>query len=340
MILNLFTDLITVMNIKNNIMKQHWFPILLFIIIAVVIVDKSIIGYKKTQEENKAFKAYVATEAVDTVWRGYNKTQIPVNTESGKLIMYGHELIANTAFYLGPKGTVTHTTNGMNCQNCHLDGGTIPYGNNFGKVFATYPLFRARNNGVQTIYNRVNDCFERSLNGKALDSTTREMKAIYAYMKWLGDEIPKGMVRGGTSIMKLKYLDRAAEPVKGKAVYTLKCQACHGDNGQGMPNAGTTGFIYPPLWGEHSYNDGAGLFRLSSFAGFVKNNMPFGTNYHDPNLSDEEAWDLAAFVNSQPRPHKDQRADCQRLQDPRNAPFCRRHLTAPVADAIHRRTRQ
>ena len=61
------------------------------------------------------------------------------------------------------------------------------------------------------------------------------------------------------------------------------------------------GYLYPPLWGEHSYNTSAGLYRLSKFAGFIKDNMPFGSNYENEHLSNEEAWDLAAFVNSQPR---------------------------------------
>ena len=247
---------------------------------------------------------------------------MPTYSDSGKLIWYGHELIANTSYYLGPKGVVAQMSNGMNCQNCHLDGGIIPFGNNFGKVYATYPQFRARNNGMQSIYDRVNDCFERSLNGTKMDTATHEMQAIYAYMKWLGDGVPKGEAEGGTSIMKLKYLDRAANPVLGSEIYIAKCRSCHGDKGEGQLNFEKSGYSYPPLWGEHSYNDGAGLYRISSFAGFVKNNMPFGTDYHDPKLTDEEAWDVAAFVNSQSRPHKEQREDWKNIgQKPIDFPY-------------------
>jgi thiosulfate dehydrogenase len=303
-------------------MKEHWFPILLFILIAVVICQDSISGYKKRKQEDKAFAAYIASERVDTVWRGWNKYQIPTESDSGRLIWYGHELIANTAYYLGPKGIVARTTNGMNCQNCHLDGGTVPYGNNYGKVYATYPQFRARNNGIQTIYDRVNDCFERSLNGKKMDSTTREMKAIYAYIKWLGEDVPKGVSPGGTALMKLKYMNRAADSARGKQIYLANCQSCHGENGQGQLNGELISYTYPPLWGAHSYNDGAGLYRLSNFASFVKNNMPFGTDYHNPKLTDAEAWDVAAFVNSQPRPHKDQRPDWKNIvKKPVDFPF-------------------
>ena len=297
-------------------MKEHWFPILLFVIIAVVIARSFHADQKETASVDPV------KVLADTLWHGPHKDEIPTLTEAGKMIMYGHELIANTSYYLGPKGKVARITNGMNCQNCHLDGGTVPFANNYGKVYSTYPQFRARSNGIQTIYGRINDCLERSLNGKKMDSTSEEMKAIYAYMQWLGNDVPKGMAKGGTSIMKLKYLERAADPVAGKQVYISQCQSCHGNNGQGQPKQDASGYIYPPLWGENSFNDGAGLHRLSSFAGFVKNNMPFGASYHAPTLNDEEAWDVAAFVISQPRPHKNQAADWKDLsKKPIDFPF-------------------
>jgi thiosulfate dehydrogenase len=83
------------------------------------------------------------------------------------------------------------------------------------------------------------------------------------------------------------------------------CQTCHGADGQGQMNDEGNAYTYPPLWGINSYNTGAGLYRLSRFAGYVKNNMPQNVNYHSVQLSDEEAWDVAAFVNSQQRPTKD-----------------------------------
>ena len=239
----------------------------------------------------------------EPLWHGWNKYQIkPEDT----LVVFGRELIENTSYYLGPKGTIAAITNGMNCQNCHLDGGTLPWANNYSAVVSTYPKFRDRSGSLETIPKRVNDCFERSLNGKALDTTSLEMKAILAYLHWVGDEIPKGKKPKGSGIMELPYLDRAADPAKGKVVYQAKCQTCHGADGQGQPNIEGYGYAYPPLWGKNSYNSGAGLFRLSRFAGYVKNTMPFGQADHkNPQLSNEEAWDLAAFVNSQPRPQKD-----------------------------------
>lgn len=262
-----------------------------------------------------------AEKNTTTLWQAPDTANIPAGPE-GEAIRYGRDLIANTAKYLGPKGSVLHISNGMNCQNCHLDAGTRPFANNYAAVYATYPKFRARSNSVETIVKRVNDCFERSLNGKKPDSTGKEMQAILAYIKWVGSNVKKGETPKGTGVAKLPYLDRAADPVKGKAIYMSKCQTCHGTNGEGLLNADKTAYTYPPLWGPHSYNDGAGLYRLSSFAGYVKNNMPFGASYQNPLLSDEEAWDVAAFVNSQPRPHKDQSKDWQDIrQKPVDFPF-------------------
>jgi thiosulfate dehydrogenase len=230
--------------------------------------------------------------------------------EERELIIYGQELIAHTSKYLGPKGSVAQITNGMNCQNCHLQAGAKAWGNNYGAVFSTYPKFRDRSGQVESIYKRVADCMERSLNGTAVDSNSKEFKAINAYIKWLGQDVQKGEKPHGSGIEKLHFLDRAADPKKGQIVYTAQCQSCHGANGEGQLTLDELEYAYPPLWGPHSYNDGAGLFRLSNFAGYVKNNMPYLLTSHDnPKLTTEECWDVAAYVNSQSRPHKEQSKD-------------------------------
>lgn len=220
-------------------------------------------------------------------------------------VAYGEELIKHTAVYLGPHGTVSQTTNGLNCQNCHLDAGTKVFGNNYGSVASLYPKFRARSGAIENIYKRVNDCVQRSLNGKELDTNSKEMLAIEAYIVFLGSNVEKGEKAKGSGLKDIVYLERASDPKKGAEVYTLYCERCHQANGQGEMNANGTEFTYPALWGNHSYSDGAGLFRVSNFAKYVKCNMPFEVTYQTPVLSDEEAYDVAAFVNSQPRPHFD-----------------------------------
>jgi thiosulfate dehydrogenase len=219
-------------------------------------------------------------------------------------ILYGRDLIQHTAKYLGPKGKVAQLSNGMNCQNCHLDAGTKIFGNNYGSVAATFPKFRARSGTEENIYKRVNDCMERSLNGSALDTSSAEMQAIKAYMLFLGKEVEKGTVVKGSGLKNLDFLERAADPKKGESVYLAKCITCHLKDGKGILAADGLVYTYPPLWGDHSYNDAAGLYRLSNMAKYIKYNMPLGATFESPQLTDEEAWDLAAFINSQPRPHK------------------------------------
>lgn len=255
--------------------------------------------------------------------------QEPMGAER-ELLIYGEDLIANTSKYLGPKGSVAALTNGMNCQNCHLAAGTQPWGNNFGAVYATYPKFRERSGKIETIFKRVNDCMERSLNGKPLDSNSHEFKAMYAYIKWLGKNVVKGKKPYGSGIEKIPFLKRAADPLNGKQVYISKCQICHGSDGQGQLLEDATAYVYPPLWGEHSYNNGAGLFRISLLAGYVRNNMPFNQSSHqNPALTLDEAWDVAAFVNSQPRPDMDKSND---WPDISKKPFD--HPFGPYADGF------
>lgn len=271
-----------------------------------------------------------ARYTADSLWNGPDTASIAgLEVAKASLVRYGRQLIANTSAYLGPQGSVDHRTNGMNCQNCHLDAGTKPWGNNYGAVQSTYPKFRERSGTTESVVKRVNDCVERSLNGTALDSMSHEMLAILAYMEWVGTGVPQGTKPKGTGIVDLPYLDRAADPVRGAKVFTMKCMTCHDADGQGKKNADGITYQYPPLWGEHSFNIGAGLYRLSRFAGYVKNNMPQGATWERPQLTDEEAWDVAAYVNSQQRPDRDLSADWPRMAaKPVDNPF------GPYADAF------
>lgn len=242
-------------------------------------------------------------------------------------VLYGRELIAHTAEYFGPKGKVRASSNGMNCQNCHLNAGTQPWGNNYLAVQANYPKFRDRSGTLENQVKRVNDCFQRSLNGQALDSTDKAMKAILAYIAWVGQDVPKHYIPRGSGIYKLALLDRAADTLKGRKIFIEKCQTCHQKNGEGLLNDSGTAYTYPPLWGPASYNNAAGLFRISNLAGYVKYNMPFGVSYQNAQLKDEDAWDVASFINAMPRPSGDKTKD---WPDIAKKPFD--HPFGPYAD--------
>jgi thiosulfate dehydrogenase len=277
------------------------------VLIPVAIYSVRFFSTKKSagdQVPEKALTAPLETTAVplSNYWTAPEFSSIK-DANLKAQIEYGKDLIAHTSNYLGPNGSVARMSNGLNCQNCHLNAGTKVFGNNYGSVASTYPKMRARSGSVENIYKRVNDCFERSLNGQALDTTSKEMQAIVAYINFLGSNVEKGKKAEGSGFKDLAYLDRPADPEKGKAVYETKCQSCHQANGEGLLNPAKTEYTFPALWGKASYNDGAGLYRISNFAKYVKYNMPQGVSHDAPQLSDEEAWDVAAFVNTQPRPH-------------------------------------
>lgn len=281
--------------------------------------------------EKKSGAVIVESKPIDEFWQAPDVSMIPAG-EQGEAIRYGRELIVNTAEYLGPKGKILKMSNGMNCQNCHLNAGTKPFGNNYSAVASTYPKFRARSGSMETIEKRVNDCFERSLNGEALSTDSKEMKAIVAYIHWLGKDVPKGEVPKGAGLVELPFLNEAADPMKGKILYEEKCTSCHGKQGEGIKNSDGNTWTYPPLWGKESYNNGAGLYRLSRFAAYIKTNMPLGATVEAPQLSDEEAWHLAAYVNTMPRPSKDLSKDWPDIaKKPLDHPF------GPFADGFDER---
>lgn len=280
------------------------------------------------QEKNKTTVPVIAQTAIPAGthtarqdWKAPDENTIPEG-KAGEMIRYGRDLIVNTSEYFGPNGSVAAITNGMNCQNCHLQAGTKTFANNYAVFFASYPKKSNRDGRIVPASNRIAECFERSLAGNSPDTSSQEIQAMLAYLKWVGSAVKKGEHIFGTAFEKLGYMDRLADPQRGKVLYTSKCVSCHGPHGEGILSVDKGIYIYPPLWGEHSYNDAAGMYRISDFAGFIKNNMPFGANFKTPLLTDEESWDIAAFVNSQPRKHKDQQKDYPDLaKKPIDSPF-------------------
>lgn len=218
----------------------------------------------------------------------------------GDMIRYGRELILNTAKYIGPEGSAGQFLgNKMNCTNCHLDAGTRPYGYNFFSTYANYPQYRSRENQVMTMEQRVNNCVERPHNGTPLPLDSKEMVAIVTYIKWLGEGVAIGTKVKGSERIAMTFPNRAADPKLGSEIYERECARCHGEDGQGKFNKEGLSYEYPPLWGLDAYQSGSSMFRLIKAAQFIKANMPHDqATWENPKLSDEEAFDVAAYINS------------------------------------------
>ena len=218
---------------------------------------------------------------------------------------YGRRLVANTAELLGPDQAdpARRFTKGrLNCGSCHLTTGTTPGSLTLLQTEEHYPRFSGRAGVMTDIEDRINECMLRSMNGTPLPMDSPEMIAMAAYLRTLGAQYDAmgASLRKATEPAALKTPARAASVTAGQTVYTSRCAVCHGGDGLGLLATGdpAKGYLFPPLWGPDSFNNGAGMHRVVTAARFIKARMPLG----EPTLTDDEAFDVAAYINSQPRP--------------------------------------
>jgi thiosulfate dehydrogenase len=224
----------------------------------------------------------------------------------GEQIRLGYEMIVNTQVY-GKR----YVGNGLTCTNCHLDGGLNPNAASFVGISTLYPQYRERAGRQMTLADRINECFERSLNGKPLPPDSVKLTAIVAYIEWLSQNLPSGSAVPWRGIPRLTSTHQP-DSVNGKKVFEKKCAFCHGSDGQGTMTA-------PPVWGPRSYNIGAGMARVSVAAAFIKANMPRGWGW---TVTDDEAFDTAAYINMQSRPDfPDKIHDWPKGGKPADAPY-------------------
>lgn len=204
----------------------------------------------------------------------------------GEQIRLGYKMIVDTQEY-GKR----YVGNALNCTNCHIEAGLNPNSASFVGLSTLYPEYGARAGRQMTLADQINECFERSMNGKPLPPDSVKLRAIVAYIEWLSQNMPPGSAVPWRGIPRLTSTHRP-DPLNGKTVFEKKCVFCHGSDGQGTMAA-------PPLWGPRSYNVGAGMARVGVAASFIKANMPRGWGW---TVTDDEAFDVAAYINAQPRP--------------------------------------
>lgn len=215
-------------------------------------------------------------------------------------ILYGKRLLADTARLLPDNVGAA-----MNCNSCHLGDGKTNAANGYINTVNFYPRVMPRAGKEVDLEMRINGCFQRSMNGKPLDREGPEMKAMIAYMDWLRQDVPKDQT---VDIVNAGPIDETLvpDPENGRLVYTAKCAACHGADGEGMRDQ-FGDVLFPPLWGEESFNIGAGMARTYKAAQFVKWAMPpamhmSGRLGQGGVLSDQDAVDVAEYFTHMPRP--------------------------------------
>jgi thiosulfate dehydrogenase len=218
---------------------------------------------------------------------------------------YGRHLLRETPKYLGPNHedpAMRYTGSNLACASCHLDIGKKPGTLSLLETDSRYPRDSGRDGGVRDLRDRINGCMQRSMNGKPLPRDSVEMIAMEKYIVALGKQFAAMSTERKAPLEPPGFIepDRKADVAAGQRVYQENCVVCHGADGAGLRATAnlTDGYVFPPLWGPDSFNNGAGMHRLLTAARFIKARMPFGK----PDLSDDEAFDVAAYINSQPRP--------------------------------------
>ena len=222
-------------------------------------------------------------------------------------VEYGRRLIRETAALMGPGHEdmeMRFSGTYMDCASCHLDAGARPGYLSLLQTKDRYPRFSGRDGDERDLKDRVNGCMTRSMNGRELSRDSAQMRSIEMYINNLSAQyaVMSQSKRESNEPPTFAEPDRMADIAAGQIVYEQRCETCHGGNGQGLAAAlnKSEGYLFPPLWGSDSFNNGAGMTRILTAARFIKARMPLGQE----NLNDDEAYDVAAFVNSHERPQR------------------------------------
>lgn len=209
----------------------------------------------------------------------------------GDVIRLGRELVQDTVNH---PLTKPYVQNALNCTSCHLANGTHPKAATFIGIATAYPAYSPREKRVITLEDRILNCFMRSCNGMRPPLGSRPSVAITTYITWLSSGQPIAMNSskplGPYAVKGLEIDVNKRNVERGKSLYSDRCASCHGDDGQGDGDS-------PPVWGDMSYNDGAGLAGDLKLASWLKVSMP----PDEEDLTAAESLDIASYINTHPR---------------------------------------
>lgn len=255
--------------------------------------------------------------------------------EIGAMIQLGEEIIKNTDTHPLTKKYVNNT---LRCSSCHLSGsdghaGTSTGIGSFNAIAASYPKYKAREAVVETLQDRIDNCFLRSMDGVRPVTDTKASIAMLSYITWLAEGKSIAITKPSRNdeqraalLKKFAAIQKKATHqnyVKGQKLFAQQCASCHGNNGEGMAN-------FPPLWGKdksgkwRSYNAGAGMSQLDKSAMWIQSNMPLGAGN---TLGDQDAADIAIFINAQERNTFDL---AKKLQQTKELGYYNSHITKEV----------
>lgn len=236
--------------------------------------------------------ASTGTAGTGAVFQPPPESEMPAG-DFGDVIRRGREIFVDT-----PRAAPAYVGNSLRCVSCHLDAGRLADSSPMWAAFVSYPAYRSKTKSVTTFQQRLQGCFEYSMNGRAPPLGAPELVALESYAYWLASGAPVDPKLAGRGYPALATPAQPADFARGEKVYAENCTLCHGIDGAGQRTQ--DGYaVFPALWGPDSFNWGAGMGRIGNAAAFVKANMPLGLPH---SLTDQQAWDVALYMNSHDRP--------------------------------------
>jgi len=260
------------------------------ILAASVLLGLGVIGCSKPADESTPASQQDSLSSRPKPAGNLARFRVPAESEIKDSVTLASIRRGRALIHSTPDSLKQYVGASLTCANCHFDDGTQKSAMPLVGAYARFPQYRGRSGKVDVLEDRINDCFVRSLNGKALPVAGKDMHDIVAYLAFLSRGFPVGKDMEGQGTPALDTL--VGDKASGEKVFASTCAVCHGVDGHGTK-------VAPPLWGPRSFNIGAGMARLNTAAAFVKANMPFGQG---GTLTDQEAFDVAAFFTRQPRP--------------------------------------
>lgn len=269
------------------------------------------VGNSLTTEDAQTMLQRYATRP-SQMWLEPDPANIPPGPE-GDAIREGIDLMRHTSQRVGnraPDENKRFNWNSLNCVNCHQAGpsglpGTKKFSLALVNAVNDYPRFDTKSGKIISMEQRAMGMFGAAPVKLTVD--TPEFKAIMAYLRWLSSEARPDRAMEGVGLMPIKALHRAADPLRGKALFISKCASCHGADAQGkrQPEFETgAGYIFPPLAGNDTYDNAGHMFAIPLLARYIRASMPFGTQADKPQLTSAQALDIAAYINDDAMPRR------------------------------------
>ncbi len=211
---------------------------------------------------------------------------------------FGDEIRMGEAIFRDPQANAAaFVGNDLRCSNCHLQAGRLAGSAPMWAAYVSYPAYRSKNGHVNSFEERLQGCFRFSMNGKVPRLGDPVLVALESYSYWLAKGLPVDEKTPGRGFPALPKPPLPADYARGTQVYSEHCATCHGTGGLGQSSGGKV--VFPALWGDRSFNWGAGMGSIKNAAEFIHANMPLGLG---GSLTPQQSWDVATYMDSQVRP--------------------------------------